>query len=112
MIAKDRIMATCEEQNLDYVTDPTNFQPQLTMRNAIRHVLQNGGISKLSAKRSSLSTLPSNIMENLRDINDTASQTTRYSFGLDTSLQDLRTIQNNVATSRCRIDNAGITVCL
>ena len=30
-------MATCEEQGLEYVTDVTNFQPSTTLRNAIRH---------------------------------------------------------------------------
>lgn len=32
-------MATCEANKLDYVNDPTNFQPDLTVRNAIRHNL-------------------------------------------------------------------------
>ncbi|TFK54674.1 hypothetical protein OE88DRAFT_1623776 [Heliocybe sulcata] len=34
-----RILATCEENDLDYVTDQTNFQPETTIRNAIRHRL-------------------------------------------------------------------------
>lgn len=32
-------MATCEENGLEYVTDKTNFQPEITLRNAIRHML-------------------------------------------------------------------------
>ncbi|TFK30095.1 tRNA-lysidine synthetase [Coprinopsis marcescibilis] len=35
-IPKDAILATCEARGLEYVTDQTNFQPDLTIRNAIR----------------------------------------------------------------------------
>jgi len=38
-VSKDRILATCEANKLEYVTDSTNFQPQLTLRNTIRHAL-------------------------------------------------------------------------
>ncbi|OBZ65714.1 tRNA(Ile)-lysidine synthase [Grifola frondosa] len=38
-VSKDRILATCDANNLHYVNDPTNFQPDLTVRNTIRHVL-------------------------------------------------------------------------
>ncbi|KAI0333603.1 hypothetical protein GY45DRAFT_1244600 [Cubamyces sp. BRFM 1775] len=38
-VSKDRILATCEANKLDYINDPTNFQPGLTFRNAIREVL-------------------------------------------------------------------------
>ncbi|KAJ7080343.1 hypothetical protein B0H15DRAFT_484482 [Mycena belliarum] len=38
-VSKDRILATCEENQLEYVTDHTNFQPELTLRNAIRYLL-------------------------------------------------------------------------
>ena len=36
---KARIFATCEANGLDYVHDPTNFQPELTLRNALRTVI-------------------------------------------------------------------------
>lgn len=36
-------MATCEENKLSYVTDETNFQPELTLRNALRQWLANDG---------------------------------------------------------------------
>ncbi|KAI0032839.1 hypothetical protein K488DRAFT_25873, partial [Vararia minispora EC-137] len=35
-IAKERILATCDFHNLEYVVDETNFQPDLTLRNSIR----------------------------------------------------------------------------
>ncbi|KAG6335031.1 hypothetical protein ID866_4057 [Astraeus odoratus] len=38
-LAKDRILATCEAHALDYVNDPTNFQPGVTLRNAVRQAL-------------------------------------------------------------------------
>jgi tRNA(Ile)-lysidine synthase len=36
---QDRILTTCDEHGLEYVTDKTNFLPDLTIRNTIRHVL-------------------------------------------------------------------------
>lgn len=43
-VAKDRILATCEANHLEYVVDKTNFQPEVTLRNAIRHVVSNGTV--------------------------------------------------------------------
>ncbi|KAF5349460.1 hypothetical protein D9757_012430 [Collybiopsis confluens] len=40
---KDRLLATCEEEGLPYVTDLSNFQPEVTLRNAIRKWLANNG---------------------------------------------------------------------
>jgi tRNA(Ile)-lysidine synthase TilS/MesJ len=39
-VPQDRILATCEENKLEYVIDPTNFHPEVTLRNAIRHKLK------------------------------------------------------------------------
>ncbi|TCD70932.1 hypothetical protein EIP91_000838 [Steccherinum ochraceum] len=39
-VSKDRILATCEANGLQYVTDPTNSQPDITVRNYIRNVLR------------------------------------------------------------------------
>ena len=36
---QDRILATCEANGLAYVNDPTNFQPEATLRNAVRQML-------------------------------------------------------------------------
>ncbi|KAI0345267.1 hypothetical protein BDW22DRAFT_1354170 [Trametopsis cervina] len=38
-VSKDRILATCDAHNIEYVTDPSNFQPEATVRNYIRHSL-------------------------------------------------------------------------
>ncbi|KAF8274873.1 PP-loop family-domain-containing protein [Lactarius quietus] len=37
-VSKDRILETCHLHRLHYVLDRTNFQPELTLRNALRHV--------------------------------------------------------------------------
>ena len=42
------MLATCEERGLEYVTDETNFQPEVTLRNAIRHVLDGGKSADVS----------------------------------------------------------------
>ncbi|KAH9832976.1 uncharacterized protein C8Q71DRAFT_713662 [Rhodofomes roseus] len=49
-VPKDRILATCDRNALRYAIDKTNFQPSLTMRNAIRHALDSP--SKLTDIRS------------------------------------------------------------
>ncbi|CAE6469395.1 unnamed protein product [Rhizoctonia solani] len=38
-IPKERILATCHAHNLEYEQDLTNFMPDLTVRNAVRHAL-------------------------------------------------------------------------
>ncbi|KAH8099518.1 adenine nucleotide alpha hydrolases-like protein [Cristinia sonorae] len=40
-VSKDRILATCEANNLSYATDPTNFQPDITLRNYLRDRIKN-----------------------------------------------------------------------
>lgn len=36
---QDRILATCDAYDLKYTTDITNFQPEATLRNALRQML-------------------------------------------------------------------------
>ncbi|KAI8989779.1 PP-loop family-domain-containing protein [Trametes punicea] len=38
-VSKDRLLATCDANKLEYVNDPTNFQPGLTFRNRVRRIL-------------------------------------------------------------------------
>lgn len=42
------MLATCDEHGLNYVIDKTNFQPEVTLRNAVRHALAVGGLSDVS----------------------------------------------------------------
>jgi tRNA(Ile)-lysidine synthase len=39
--SKAQILATCKANNIPFVSDPTNFNPQITLRNAIRHLRAN-----------------------------------------------------------------------
>ncbi|KAI0929004.1 hypothetical protein AcW2_004835 [Taiwanofungus camphoratus] len=39
LVSKDRILATCDSNGLEYINDLTNFQPSITVRNAIRQCL-------------------------------------------------------------------------
>ena len=59
------MLATCEAHGLDYVTDETNFQPEITLRNAVRHALAAGGTSEVSVSpaRVPLLTLIQNRMQ-------------------------------------------------
>ncbi|KAG9127844.1 hypothetical protein FRC07_008487 [Ceratobasidium sp. 392] len=38
-VSKERILATCDAHELSYEQDVTNFMPNLTVRNAVRHAL-------------------------------------------------------------------------
>ena len=42
------MLATCDEHGIDYVTDETNFQPEVTLRNAVRCALAGDNISNAS----------------------------------------------------------------
>lgn len=43
-ISKSRLLATCHDAGLPFVTDPTNLDPTLTDRNAVRHLLASGDL--------------------------------------------------------------------
>ncbi|KAJ7481146.1 PP-loop family-domain-containing protein [Mycena galericulata] len=60
-VAKDRILVTCDENNLEYITDSTNFQPELTLRNAIRYMLSKNTLDPKSIE----AKLPPDISETL-----------------------------------------------
>ena len=51
------MLATCEANRLDYVNDPTNFQPALTLRNAIRETLSDKVCTIISRYYSSLRSI-------------------------------------------------------
>ncbi|KAB8229084.1 tRNA lysidine(34) synthetase [Aspergillus alliaceus] len=56
---KTRLLATCHENNIPYVSDPTNFDPTLTPRNAIRSLLSNNQLPKALQPPSILSLVKS-----------------------------------------------------
>ncbi|KAJ5629651.1 hypothetical protein N7528_003308 [Penicillium herquei] len=42
--SKARLLATCHENNIPYVSDPTNFDPTLTPRNAVRSLIASNSL--------------------------------------------------------------------
>lgn len=46
-VSKDRILATCEANRLEYNIDETNFQPHLTLRNALRARMNGNSIKSI-----------------------------------------------------------------
>ena len=42
------MLATCREHGLEYVTDETNFQPEVTLRNAVRGALARDELTEVS----------------------------------------------------------------
>ncbi|KIY50765.1 adenine nucleotide alpha hydrolases-like protein [Fistulina hepatica ATCC 64428] len=68
-VSKDRILATCDSAQLEYVVDETNFQPSLTIRNAIRWKLDQD-----SRSSTSITGLPPGISARLDDVVSSAAQ--------------------------------------
>ncbi|KAF8629989.1 hypothetical protein AX15_003161 [Amanita polypyramis BW_CC] len=88
-VSKDRILATCEENNLEYVTDKTNFQPHITVRNAIRKLLSSGrGLE--DAESVFVEPLPPTIKEQLSNIDSALSSAETISVDLNSGIEQLR----------------------
>lgn len=56
---KARLVATCVENNIPYISDPTNFDPTLTPRNAIRSLLASNTLPRALQPPSILSLVRS-----------------------------------------------------
>jgi tRNA(Ile)-lysidine synthase TilS/MesJ len=82
---KSALLATCHQNNVPYVSDPTNFDPTLTPRNAIRSLLASNKLPKALTPPSILSLIKS-------------------SQGLLTSSTNL----SNALLSTCRIKDLNI----
>ncbi|KAL4785541.1 PP-loop family-domain-containing protein [Aspergillus varians] len=54
---KSRLVATCHENKIPFVTDPTNFDPTLTPRNAIRSLLSSNSLPRALQNPSILSLI-------------------------------------------------------
>ncbi|KAJ9368340.1 hypothetical protein DTO282E5_6933 [Paecilomyces variotii] len=54
---KSNLVTTCNENNIPFVNDPTNFDPTLTPRNAIRHLLSTEKLPKALRPPSILSLI-------------------------------------------------------
>ncbi|KAG5350437.1 tRNA(Ile)-lysidine synthase [Termitomyces sp. J132] len=87
-VSKDRILATCEANNLQYVVDQTNFQPGITLRNAIRHEIQ---ANARNQPQTPMSMLPQDIVKRLMNLEIVARSLRNVSMSLDSSIEELRT---------------------
>jgi tRNA(Ile)-lysidine synthase len=93
---KDRILATCQENELSYVEDPTNFQPEITLRNAIRDKIRKNSTPWKGKQHSSNGN--QEIVQGLKSI-QVAAESAKLNFNLDTPLDHLRRESSNVATT-------------
>ncbi|KAG2364512.1 PP-loop family-domain-containing protein [Suillus spraguei] len=85
-VRKDRILATCEEHQLNYVNDPTNFQPEITLRNAIRQMLT---LQEEGKDMSALSGVPQHISGSLEKIKIAAADLQETTMDLEGGLHQL-----------------------
>ncbi|KAJ3841102.1 PP-loop family-domain-containing protein, partial [Lentinula raphanica] len=91
---KDRLLATCEENKLPFVQDVTNFQPELTLRNALRQWLANDGKQSKSD-------------EHLLNVSILREKLTRLGIGIDPSggKSQIRSAVNALALQADDIDH-------
>lgn len=83
---KTRLVETCIENKVPFVSDPTNFDPTLTTRNTIRHLLSNNALPRAFQSASILSLIE-------------AGQHT---------LKRTEDLSNEVLASRCRLLNLNL----
>ena len=57
--SKSQLIDTCQQHNIQYVSDQTNFDPTLTMRNAIRHMRANYSLPRALQATSMLDLMKS-----------------------------------------------------
>jgi tRNA(Ile)-lysidine synthetase-like protein len=94
IIVKDRILATCKENKLSYVKDPTNFQPEITLRNAIRHKIR--GNSTPWGHTSEEEQFSQELVQGLKGIRDAAEEA-KLNISLETPLDRLRQESNHIS---------------
>lgn len=101
---QDRILATCDAHALNYVNDPTNFQPEVTLRNAIRHML-NAESSALNVTR--LPSLPQNISDSLEQVRNVSSSLESLVTDANDTRERLRRATGVLAASVNQVDSQG-----
>ena len=107
---KDRILATCEANKLEYVNDPTNFQPQFTIRNAIRHCIDravSGGAKEFDEE---FTEYTPEVATQLKKINKEAAKYTEFdNISLKTGREELREAVKKVAKELEEVDATGLS---
>ena len=111
-IRKARILDTCKENNLPYVEDPTNFQPEITLRNAIRYKVR-GESAPWGSNRHALveKEFPQEVIQGLTAIQD-AARKSKLSFSLDSPMDLLRHKSNHIFTVVREQEAQGGYICL
>lgn len=105
-LVKERILATCEENKLEYMDDPTNFQPQLTIRNAIRHCINSEEKEKLD---SAFTQYPADIATLLTNINKAAAGYPELNISLSGDREHLRQVVKDLAKELAEVDATGLS---
>lgn len=103
---KDRILATCEANKLEYVNDPTNFQPQLTIRNAIRHCINN---EEGKEPDSTFAQYPPEIATQLKNINKAAAKFPELNFSLGAGREQLYQVVKEVTEELDEVNAKGLS---
>ena len=105
--SKDRILATCEANKLEYVNDPSNFQPDFTIRNAIRRCLDSAEEGK--EPDPTFSNFPGEIANELKHINKAAAKYPELNISLGASRECLREAAKTVAKELDEVDATGLS---
>ncbi|KAL4942539.1 hypothetical protein BDV06DRAFT_235388 [Aspergillus oleicola] len=74
---KSSLVATCHENDVPYVSDPTNFDPTLTPRNAIRFMLSSNALPK-ALQNDSILSLVQNSQTLIRDLDRLSDDVLRF----------------------------------
>ena len=104
---KERILATCEANKLDYVNDPTNFQPQLTIRNSIRHCLDIEEKKKLDS--TFVPRYPDEVAAVRKSIKKAAANFPELNICLSGGREHLREVVKKVAKELEEVDATGLS---
>jgi len=81
----------------------------LTIRNAIRHVIHNGGAAGLTPDDPTFEKFPAGIAQQLADINVAASSESSYGFNLASDLCQLREASMKLSLSMVDVDKKGLS---
>ncbi|KAL4077258.1 PP-loop family-domain-containing protein [Scleroderma yunnanense] len=92
---KDRILATCDAHALNYVDDPTNFQPEVTLRNAVRHMLN----------AESSASVPQDILASLEQVRNVSSSLQSLATDLNGTRERLRHATAFLAARASQVDS-------
>lgn len=104
--SKDRILATCEANKLEYVNDPSNFQPDFTIRNAIRHCLDS---EEGKEPNPTFKNYPNEIAVQLTNINKKAAKYPELEISLGAGRERLREAVRTVADELEQVDATGLS---